>query len=532
MYSQSSQFSEDILSLDKTTGSESDNMDLFQHAISSMSSNKIFETKEISLLFNQLIEEKNYETAVTLLKNNKIINSNAFENWIDKQFSERPMQLASLLRLALADPLTANKILNPLKNSVKELLKCCRMQELNAAFLEMLLSVCHDTQQEEFLKLYSRKKYITILTDALSKVAPPEKQDAITRKLIQLSIKQANAPLLRLLVDRDKMPEYKLTEKEQTLMMHLLSLDESAHKKIMELMNQFYGFGQNESLIQLSGGLLTCAEIHNRKKGRYDFSPTVLNRSELEEYLQTLKKARPPLRERFVLTGLHWITGDIQIEADGQINVLIIDSLGNKKICLETSWAMKMIAQCFPTVKLYWSIEQRQHDEVSCSVYALDDVRHLFTIEKYLDKKYATTGLFGYLKDPANRSDLNEEKGRTKIFTFEAIQSYLPLPFLRTMQTRKLFGFIGSRSPEEQKTPGEKSGKTVIEAAREDFVEKEEKNVNQRLSRKLDKMMHNNARFFIHVGDEKKIEKQMQQFTLMGLKKRCAEEPPQSGISI
>jgi hypothetical protein len=58
MYSQSSQSSEDMLSLDKTTGSESDNMDLFQHAISSMSPNKIFETKETSLLFNQLIEEK------------------------------------------------------------------------------------------------------------------------------------------------------------------------------------------------------------------------------------------------------------------------------------------------------------------------------------------------------------------------------------------------------------------------------------------------------------------------------------------
>ena len=150
-------------------------------------------------------------------------------------------------------------------------------------------------------------------------------------------------------------------------------------------------------------------------------------------------------------------------------------------------------------------------------------------LQKYLDKKYETTGLFGYLKDNATHTDLSEEKevftrfpnlGLDWRFFKHVIPSRLPLPFLRTTQSRNLFDSIASRPPEEQQLPGEKSGKMVIEAAREDFVETEGKEVNQRLSRKLDKMMQNNARFFINVGDMNKIEEEMQQLTLSGFKRR------------
>ena len=187
------------------------------------------------------------------------------------------------------------------------------------------------------------------------------------------------------------------------------------------------------------GGLLAIAEVAHRKivkpqEERYVVNPTVIKHSDFEKYLTLLKNKTPPSRERFIITGGHWVSGDIKIDANGTAKILLIDPLG--KFDYQTPEHIANIAKIFPDAEIFFDNTQRQTDYVGCMVFALDDVRHLFTIENYLPKKEGSSDLFDFLEHHRNLKHTittNEKKKITVQFT------QLPVAFMRTMTTSVLY---------------------------------------------------------------------------------------------
>ena len=150
-----------------------------------------------------------------------------------------------------------------------------------------------------------------------------------------------------------------------------------------------YGFG----FIGYNDGLLTCAQVAARKNqpGRdsaYTFNPTEIYPGELKKYLEILKNHSSNLevRERFMITGAHWLTCDVQIKND-KINILVIESFGKDKQHHTTHEILAIISEVFPNTPLFFTRVQRQGTEVGCAVFSLDDAIHLFTVENYLQEK-------------------------------------------------------------------------------------------------------------------------------------------------
>ena len=281
--------------------------------------------------------------------------------------------------------------------------------------------------------------------------------------------------------------------------------------------------------IHYNDGLLVFAQTKARKK--YCFNPTILkNFDEFKDYINILKESPKPLRERFILQGGHWICGDIQIDADGKANCLIIDSLGiNQKdmfeylgsfIMFSTSEIIKLINQSFPDSTIYFPFEIRQHDSVSCKMFSIDDLVHLFTVEKYLDTQFKSSGLFGYLAAQAeNEYWYNLKLDDTKL---KVKNCHLPLSLARTMQTRDLFfKIIPSRSEEEQALPVNKKKETAFASAVKYFKFDEEHQVlrNTRLIDKFYKLRQYNADYLFS-NDAATIEAATEGFTLEGCRKK------------
>ena len=247
--------------------------------------------------------------------------------------------------------------------------------------------------------------------------------------------------------------------------------------------SQFNGeFG----VMKHDGALLTVAQIASRKS--YPFSPVVIdcgnrNYDKFKEFMALVKSAAPPCRERFILTGEHWICGDLEIDKEGNLKVLFLDSLGTEMqekgqpVVLDNNYVeysdlVAYIKKEFQhNITCYFSSEIRQHDNDGCHVFALDDARHLYTVEqkKYLPEKYKESGLFGYLDDHANGIYANNPMLTEQVRTVEIKLCDLPLGFDRSMQTRRLFDVIKNRSSEEVNTIIDKKGRKAQEIAEADF---------------------------------------------------------------
>src|SRR3990167_8388313 len=218
------------------------------------------------------------------------------------------------------------------------------------------------------------------------------------------------------------------------------------------------GFGH----LVYADGLLACAQI-KASKSDYDFNPTVLrgplefanspeDLAEFRAYLSIIKQSgKKPLRERFIITGQHWITGDIQIDADGKVQVLFLDSMGLEypvtSMHINTADIINEFSNVFPDASIYFSKTRRQASGPGCSVFALDDVRHLFTVEKYLQSQY--TGLFSYLAAQVGSSGNMAEPYRERKLANGGTVHCIPIPLslMRTTLSSRLYTtYIPQRS--------------------------------------------------------------------------------------
>lgn len=337
--------------------------------------------------------------------------------------------------------------------------------------------------------------------------------------LFHFSVEKYNAVMLHDLQVFDKASFQQhlsaLSKDKQERVNTLLAMSEEKRTIISHLMSEFTNdFGH----IKYDGARLTLAQIGTRKK--YKFSLTVLqDEAELSEFLNALKTSATPCRERFVIAGAHWIAGDIQIDSDGRVNVLLIDSLALPLRFHASEDAIKSIAHVFPESCIYFAAEKRQRSKAGCSVFGLDDGRHLVTVEKYLPLKYQKTGLFGYLAEHCDKDKpvevLDEEGNTINIYPCQ-----LPLPLVRTMQSNELWtSIIPKRSEEEQKLPVNREKKTAIVSAKE----KVQDGKNLRLFSILTSFAERNANYLLST-DLKNVNDKMDEFSLQGFKRRIEKK--------
>ncbi|MFZ2315173.1 MAG: ankyrin repeat domain-containing protein [Gammaproteobacteria bacterium] len=305
-----------------------------------------------------------------------------------------------------------------------------------------------------------------------------------------------------------------LNSDEQAKLIDLSSLKPDKEQLILEKMPPFVYFGG----IDYEEGKLACAQIKHDKKnkavGSYDFCPTLLEPSEFKSYLLLLKHSLSwPLRERFIITGHHWISGDIQIDAHGKTSILFLDSLGSHRneIHDNTKSYIAAFDSAFPEQEIFFSAIKRQYSPMGCSVFALDDMQHLFTLERYLkDIHGKPVGLFDFLA-----SQKNSLTGIT-IDTYDGWPRsvsmsipHLPLSLTRTMQSRHIYNIIQERSMMEQETPINRKGETATLSVKKGFFSHSNERLNEKLRKLAEKIF-----LYLKNTDQATLKTDMEVFSL------------------
>lgn len=334
-----------------------------------------------------------------------------------------------------------------------------------------------------------------------------------------------------------------------------VGLDEDNRIKLAELeaVKNVYAYSRympeylgNLGKISYDGALLTVAQIAERKSDpqrnqsqsnmpyreqTYEFDPTILKGDQFENYLKLLKSTPPPIRERFVLAGpTHWFSGEIRIH-DAKVEILFLEPLQDStdptefvRPCLEI---FDNVFQDTAERHIYLELIMRQYSEKGCSVFALDDVRHLYTIDRYLPEPFKD--LFEYLRHHGkNTFQIKHQRNPAK--TIIVNEAQLPLAMMRTTQSTKLIaepkGIIRSRSDIEQSTPVKKQrykgeqGLTAMGSVQKHFINDERnKLINRRIEYKLKSMGEENKKY-IESHSPEVIENAMKQFTLTTLSER------------
>lgn len=114
-------------------------------------------------------------------------------------------------------------------------------------------------------------------------------------------------------------------DKKQNLYQILLRKSQIVSKYAKEFLE---GFGN----ITYNGGLLTCAQIAQNKA--YFFDPIILkDDKEFEDFIQFIKSNKEYFKNKslkFAVSGMHWISGMIEFDKTGKMEILFMDSLGNE----------------------------------------------------------------------------------------------------------------------------------------------------------------------------------------------------------
>jgi hypothetical protein len=180
-----------------------------------------------------------------------------------------------------------------------------------------------------------------------------------------------------------------------------LCILESCSLEVVEHMSSIIrqlmtGYQMQSNLEQTAAPYLLAA-IKENKIDRYDFMPTILfvdlkkdNVEELREYLSAVSQLPRPVHERFLLADGHWQSGEIIINEQGDVKLFVSDSEAKDEEYAqgyaEAQFDLLGLQSLFQekTVELYFLCDSdRQHTGGTCSTFALDDVRHFYTIDKY-----------------------------------------------------------------------------------------------------------------------------------------------------
>lgn len=211
----------------------------------------------------------------------------------------------------------------------------------------------------------------------------------------------------------------------------------TSYQLLQNFINIYKGYGH----LNYQEGLFVCAaKLHNKNHEHL----IVLNgQLEYTNLLIELKKCPPPIRVRFIIASVHWCSGDISIDKNGKAQLFLCDSRGPT---IRSEYIEKFV-KYFSDSTISLSKEIRQYSSKGCSIFSLYDAIKLLSIEKHLDIKYYSTGLFGYTNDPQNSSLINLFDVKVPVY-----QTSLPILLLRPMQSQDLLtNFIPEKLAQEQR---------------------------------------------------------------------------------
>lgn len=375
--------------------------------------------------------------------------------------------------------------------------------------------------------------YLTILAAILALFKTDTDRTHFLKSLITDCLKKYNVMILQAIKNNyaDSYNEILSTfnSNEIESINYLLSLDSDSKSFISEKMGEFSNdFGK----ITYEGGLLTCAQEASRKKHTYH--PTVLRgEHEFLQFLEVLKTLKFPLSEQFIISGGHWISGQIDIDENGNAKIIIIDSNGDSMQYIPTQDVISHFADHFKNGLIYLSREKRQNAASGCSVFSLDDALHLATLTRMLPAEYEKSGIFGFLEGhPANRPIVALHNDTNA--NIDVISCQLPLSIIRTMQSDELLQtVIPARLKAEQDAFLKRKGITALDSAKNhhnvenpDFPHDKKRNL--RLKYKLDNFAKKNAAYLLKTPLQQ-VRESMNSFTLNEFKKRALAASAKTG---
>jgi hypothetical protein len=287
--------------------------------------------------------------------------------------------------------------------------------------------------------------------------------------------------------------------------------------------NVLYEFSNNVSSIKHQGGLLTLAQIHDRKvKEQYDFDPTLIKDTEISDYLNIIREMPGAFADHFIISGIHWTCGVVQKDEDGRVSFLVVDPLGvdkNGDLFTETQDMLLMIASIFEnkTYQIYFDAVRRQNDEKSCAVYAIDDLQHLYALEQNWQRQNFNLTLFEFLEK-------NKQREKS-IETVKINLTPLPLTLMRTMQSRRLRELIIPRRAKKEPPLVNKKGETAQQSVSKTFLfnPQKKKDENQRAKFNYHKMRQYNEQYLL-TTDPQHIHQTTMLFTLSEVKAKIEKK--------
>jgi hypothetical protein len=312
-------------------------------------------------------------------------------------------------------------------------------------------------------------------------------------------------------------------EGKTALSEYIIELEKIPHLDYQEYcITQLNELTMGYGYIQYPAGLLALTAMHHKK--RFPRPPTFIRSTEeeLNRYFSVLKKAQVPVCERFIIReGTHWLSGQIDINEDGAASLLIIDSLGvtEQHTFIYGMELITIFSAIFPQHQLYYSSDVKQKAQQGCSVFALDDIKHLYSVSKYIDRARYPEGLFDFLKQ-------NSEKVYT-VANIEITLAHLPLHLLRTTQSKQLLTTMLHSTEAEQ--PLNKKGVTGRFFAEQKlgFVYKKTPKgmqlQNTRLNAKLDKMIKDTVDYLLATSFSN-VQEDLRICTLDGFEQRIEQE--------
>jgi len=386
-------------------------------------------------------------------------------------------------------------------------------------YLENIDYLEHNPDKLFFVKIAFCKTMIV----KIAKTLEEEEKGEFLRNLVKISIEKSHFSFLIFLINTFRLDINTLALDDNLLSRAhgFLSTDPDKQERLMQTEQAFMHGLVN---ITYDQGLLSLTETSTRKQ--YPFTPTILNKEngEVGQYLEMFKNIKPPVRERFVVAATHWICGEIKVDPSGEMSCVLIDSAGSTPYLTDVALE---INKRFPECKIYVTDFIRQHSPYGCTVFALDDLRHLHTIEKYLSPKYKKIGLFGYLEDSHQKEGPIEIQNDKE--TLEVRKCKLPLPFMRPFQSSKLWLEVIpemiAKEEWEQEQPVNKKQENISIASEKHIIEANGKTKNGRLNYTLYKM-GNYAIGFIKKYSNDEIIELSNPFTLNGFITRIQMQHP------
>lgn len=322
--------------------------------------------------------------------------------------------------------------------------------------------------------------------------------------------------------------------------------------KLQQLMQQLtHGFGKIRPEYDGTVATFVLAVIRQDKLNKYQYAPTLVNEENFLDYLAILFEKHTDVHEFFIRTPLlmtdHWRSGEIEIN-NGSMKLFISNSLGGDEDELIEDIAERFlggdedededeltadIAERFPEqqITVYYNETLRQSSELGCSVFSLDDVRHLQTFTQYTEK-----GLF----DQLDQRIIDEDT----IDGIRVLCCTLPATLMRAMQSRKILEMLGDEADDIVTKPKSinghlaERGLTIKESVDSGFVLDTQtgKTQNRRMDHKVQKMWLRLDRYIVENLYEdpdvgfRSLEKLAREHTFPAFQRKALKQHSSSGL--